>query len=672
MGLNLTETLFKTEEGQKILADANELVKTVNENGKSEAVTDEKKSETTTEGEQTTSQSAVDDSLTNAGLDINTLYSTIFPIGGIDDNNIYTELTGDKINSVQLVEPTVSVKEFLLKNTDMYEQELIDKYGYRIPLIAIDDYRIKQVDICSFKLDYTGFLPYLSFEFVDSSNRILSTNVPKDGTIIKVYIGGGGDELYYKPIRQDFVLTSIRKTGGEDQNRGNLLKYRVYGKLNVPYGYRKESWASGTSTAMQALFNVAVWTGLGFATNFTKTNTPDSMNWINTETGTYFDFMEDIAGHACYSPNTFFTSFIDQYNVLNFVECHSLLSHGGQKTDTPAMIYMSYPPYQATNGYRAGEPKTPENQLPPLKKTGDKEKDETLLFKNEYQQLSYYFITNHEKFMGWTNFIEEYHEIAESGSSLSDGFQANVKYTDSNDGGWGRSECNFYIRPIDNLKRDAATQKILPLEEKPTQESYIPLNLMQITNEDYVNDEDTVDNMTNVESFTNFGEVDTSNTFKQYYFAEVQNKYQLRCMKKCGLKVKLQNYNPAITKFSRIWVDIYDKNMFSTIEPTGQDLGPQKDEDNSWIKYKKMIRDNILFFEKEADKDRLGKFNRALSGWYVVTEIEIDYDPKENNLNMNLKLNRIEYKPVFKTEYERARKAIDKYKEDNSIEKILK
>ena len=137
-------------------------------------------------------------------------------------------------------------------------------------------------------------------------------------------------------------------------------------------------------------------------------------------------------------------------------------------------------------------------------------------------------------------------------SSLSDGFKAHVKYTDSNDGGWGLSECNFSIRPIDNLKRDPATQKILPLVSEPTEDSYIPLNLMQMNNDNYLSKEDTVDNMSNVESFTKFGEVDTSNTFKQYYFAEVQNKYQLRCMKKCGLQVKMQNYNPAITKFSRI------------------------------------------------------------------------------------------------------------------------
>ena len=598
-------------------------------------------------------------------MDINTLYNKIFPIGGVDDNNKYVNLTGDKINCVQLVEPALSVNEFVLPDKDTSGNDRQDKYAYRIPMISIDDYKISPLDICAFRLDYSGFIPTLSFEFVDSTNRMISTTVPKDGSIIKIYIGGHGDELYYKPIRQDFVLTDIRKIAGGNQNGsynniGGILKYRIYGKLNVPYGYRKESWCTGDSTAMQALFNVAIWTGLGFSTNFTNSKTLDSMCWRNNETGTYFDFMEEITNHACYSPNTFFTSFIDQYYVLNFVECHSLLSHGGQKTDTPAMIYRCYPPEELPKFDSSKESKTTRNQLP----LRDKDTD----LDNQYQKLSYYFISNNDFFDGWTNFIEEYHEISNSNSSLSDGFKTHVTYSDSNKDGWPYAVCDFTIRPIDNLIRESSTQKIKSLESEPTQDSYIPLNLMQMTKGDvYVSERMGVDDMTNVESFNNFGEVDTSNMFKQYYFAEVQNKYQMKCLKKCGLKVKLQNYNPAITKFSRIWVDIYDKNLASPL--VKEDIN--KNDSVEYIKYKQEGNENILQFDDEVKPDKYGKFNRGLSGWYVITEIVIEYNPKDNNLNMNLILNRIEYKPCFKNEYYTAKKAVDKYKEENIIDNIL-
>lgn len=603
-------------------------------------------------------------------MDLQTIYNNIFPIGGVDDNNRYTELTGDRINSVQLVEPSLGVSEFILTKKDTYDKNNIPyKYAYRIPMVSIEDNIINPVDLTAFKLDYTGFLPTLMFEFMDPTNSILSTEVPKDGTLIKVYIGGQGDELYYKPIRQDFVLTSIRKISSSG------MKYRVYGKLNVPYGYRKESWCSGKSTAMQALFNIAIWTGLGFATNFTNKNTLDIMNWRNNETGTYFDFMEDITAHACYSPNTFFTSFIDQYNVLNFVECHSLLSHGGKKDDTPAMIYKCYPP-QELPPYEPGTEKTTRNQLP-LKEDDDE-------LNNTYQRLSYYFISNHYYFDGWSNFIESYQDISNGSSALSDGFRTHVTFSDSNvDNNFGAHVFDFLIRPIDNLRRDGDTQKIQSLPDNVSQESYIPLNLMQMTKKEFLEELSSVDNMTNVESFNNFGEIDSSNTFPQYYFAEVQNKYQMKCLKKCGLKVKLQNYNPAITKFSRIWVDIYDDHPISSYQISKQDI--YSNDTGDYREYKDLKNNNIIQFDDEGVLEDVSnvnsnpslmwpkkKFNRALSGWYVVTEIELNYDHNDNNLKMNLMLNRIEYQPVFKSDYELAKKAVDIYKEQNLIEDIFK
>lgn len=590
-------------------------------------------------------------------MDINKIYTTIFPIGGIDDNNRYANLTGDQISTVQLVEPSLGVVPFILPRKDRNDKNFYpDKIAYRIPLVSIDSLQIRQTNLTAFKLDYNGFVPTVMVEFVDTSNDMLSTNVIKDGSIIKVYIGGNGDELYYKPIRQDFVITNIKKTGGGNQNQGDYIRYRVYGKLNAPYGYRKGAWCDGDATAMQTLFNLAIYTGLGFATNFTKTNTPDCMSWRNNENGTYFDFMEDVTSHACYSPNTFFTSFIDQYNVLNFIECHSLLSHGGLKTDVPAMIYNNYPQVDGDNMYTNGDE----------------------FSRNNHQKSSYYYISNNDFFDGWSNYIEEYTEINNGYSSLSDGYKSHITYSDSNTGGWGFTNCEFIITPIDNLERESSTQKIKSIPEEPYQQSYIPLNLMHMTKKDYVNgDNISVDDMTNVESFTSFGEVDTSNMFKQYFFAEVQNRYQLKCMKKCGLKVILQNYNPSITKYSRIWVDIYDKNMMSNqqISPS-----PINEMDNSDYKlYKDKLNSNILKFDDEGLIDVIkknknwprGEYNRGLSGWYVVTEMEIYYNPDDNNLKMKLMLNRIEYQPCFVSEYKIAQKAIEKYKEDNIIENLI-
>ena len=144
----------------------------------------------------------------------------------------------------------------------------------------------------------------------------------------------------------------------------------------------------------------------------------------------------------------------------------------------------------------------------------------------------------------------------------------------------------------------------------------------------------------------------------------------MKCLKKCGLRVKLQNYNPAITKFSRIWVDIYDKNIVSQVAKTKihEDL---KEETGDYLEFLQNQNENILQYEDEGEPDFKGTYHRGLSGWYVVTEIEIEYETREKNLKMYLTLNRIEYKPCFKSDYILAKKSVKKYKDENLMEDIL-
>ena len=207
---------------------------------------------------------------------------------------------------------------------------------------------------------------------------------------------------------------------------------------------------------------------------------------------------------------------------------------------------------------------------------------------------------------------------------------------------------------------------------------------MQTNNPEYQDENvSQIDKLSEVESFVNFGEVDTSNMFKQYYFAEVQNEYQMKCMKKCGLNLTLQNYNPAITKFSRIWVDIYDMNPTSNTTISTEKDYPKTTTNNVYTQYKNEINKNIIYFKEEGvfkEVEKLtnnnsvnyprGVYNRSLSGWYVVTEMKISYNNYEKNLKTHLILNRIEHKPTYKSEYDLAKKAIDKYKEENLIECI--
>lgn len=621
-------------------------------------------------------------------MTLDEIYNNIFPLGSVDNNNNYINKGSEDIGCIQLLEPTVGVSEFVISKKDRITANNIpERMAFRLPLVAINSSRIDSSMLTNFQLDYSGFVPTVMVEFVDMQNEMLSTNSINDGSIIKVYLGGNGDELYYKPIRQDFIVTNITKLNGGDQNQGDWIHYRVTGSLNVPIGHRKDSWSNAASTSMQELFNLAILSGLGFATNFTY-ETIDKMKWVSTLGQTYFDFMRYIAAHACYSPNTFFTAFVDQYYVLNFVECHSLLSHGGSKKDTPAIIYCNY--------QESSEPGTDKSENDGTNKTttdqirvGENEND----LMNADQRLSYYFLSNHRYFDSWSNYIESYNEISDGYSSMDEGYRKHVIYSDTNSGGWG-TNVEFTIFPIDNMERDDLTQQIKPLSDTPTQDSYIPLNLMQTNNEEYQKDGiSDIDKMSNVESYMNLGEVDTSNMFKQYYFAEVQNDYQMRCMKKCGLKVTLQNYNPSITKFSRVWVDLYDMNPTSTLSIAQDNITISPDETNDYLKLKQKLNENVISYKDEGvfemttkttdssgnevttegknTNHPMGNYNRSLSGWYVVTELKFEYNNYDRNIKTILTLNRIEHKPLYKSDYTLAKNAIDKYREENRAECIF-
>ena len=584
-----------------------------------------------------------------------TIFGKVFPD---DDNNRYIDMTPEDIAVTQYSEPVLKVDELDISNKTYVTMGVYpDKISYHSPVVFINDFMIPQTNITNFYLDYSSFAPQVMVEFVDITNELLSTNVPKQGSYIKVFIGGYGDEKYYKPIRQDFVITNItktNKTGGEYQNSGNPIKYKLTGFLNVPLGFRKMPWSSSKINARQAMFNISNTVGLGFATNFNINSDVDVMRWVNTQNKSYYDFMKEITQHSCYSPYTFFTSFIDQYYVLNYVECRRLLSHGGKKTDVPQMIYNCI--------------------MPDMEKTDKPNED----LNSGEQKVSYYFLTNSDKFKGWTNYIEEYYELNDGYSAISDGYKKTLTYSDKT-GFLNLTSKNykFLITPIDNIKRDN-DRNIMSLPDTVSRDTYIPLNLRQTTNSAYIDNQNLYDNPTAAESTVDLGEVDTSNNFPLYFYASVQNDFQMKNFKKCGLSVRLQNYNPAITRYSRIWLDIYDMNWNSSTHIRKNDIvdGMQESRAKEYLKKK---NDDIIIFPEEVENDTENQvYNRSLSGWYVVTDMKISYNTVRDftgsvykKLQTQLVLNRIEYKPSFHSEYEIAKNTIEKYKGDNLSDNIM-
>ena len=228
------------------------------------------------------------------------------------------------------------------------------------------------------------------------------------------------------------------------------------------------------------------------------------------------------------------------------------------------------------------------------------------------------------------------------------------------------------------MKRDD-DKNIMSLPDDVGCDTYIPLNLRQTTNSSYIDNEGIYDNPTVAESSLDIGEVDTSNTYPLYFYASAQNDFQMKNFKKCGLSIRLQNYNPSITRYSRIWIDIYDMHRNSSAN-IRKDESVDEMPESQLKDLLKEKNDNIIVYKEERENDNEDQvYNRSLSGWYVVTDMKISYNTVKDfkgktykKLQTQLILNRIEYKPAFYSEYEIAKKAIEKYKSDNLSGNIMR
>ena len=122
---------------------------------------------------------------TSFGTDV--IFGEVFPN---DDNNNYINMSSEEIAVIQYTEPLLTGESLNISNKSYATSGVKpDKISYYIPVVYINDYMVPQANITNFCLDYSSFTPQVMVEFADTKNEILSTNVPKPGSFIKVYIG---------------------------------------------------------------------------------------------------------------------------------------------------------------------------------------------------------------------------------------------------------------------------------------------------------------------------------------------------------------------------------------------------------------------------------------------------------------------------------------------------
>ena len=186
------------------------------------------------------------------------------------------------------------------------------------PLIQINEQLYRDQDIERMVISSSDFLPTISITIKVHAKFVYSKSFPKDGDLLSVFIRSKDDSL--KPIRNDYEITNV-----STQSSGNELGIeimRIGGILSIP-GLPAQKCFSKKGNSIEVLQSVAEDFDLGFATN--EIITKDSQTWLCTFKRP-IDFIGDVTTSSWKDEKSFFTSFVDIFYHLNFVNIEPMFS----------------------------------------------------------------------------------------------------------------------------------------------------------------------------------------------------------------------------------------------------------------------------------------------------------------------------------------------------------
>lgn len=557
----------------------------------------------------------------------------------------------DDLQILQIKDPNISLDKLAILNTESKDGEAIPKqnsttgeesrmYAY-IPYLKINNqYVITQTNISSFNLSCNGFTPKLYTRITDTNNLLATKYYPKEGSVLNLYIASLGDEKKYKPIRMDFLITNFSETMTlrGDQTSGNISEYSITAIPNIPEMiYLNNHFESGTTR--DALLNIADTLGLGFATNIEATD--DSQVW-RSGYETLESFITHITRHAYFDNESFFTSYIDWYYNLNFVECNRLFYMGGD--NATCTVYNTN--HNETDTY--DEDYFEANAKDEIKNASE---DGTDLWKGVEREWEYE-LTNNLSVNNWSLYFDNYRIVSDNSKCLADGYMKYSQWWNSSTSEWKSDEIAVPAFETSGL---------------------MPLNRGRL-----INGEPSKLNQ-NLKTYNNNG-INGDDNNEHYMYAENFNSMCLEDMDKYGLEIELPCFNPAITKFSRIKISIFERNPIAIdniIDHPAEADATVTAEDGSTIYLKdhpEFQSDNTPML---ADGETVGgigsKFQtkpmpsgdgslyagngeilvESLSGYYVVTGMELYMGYENSTLRERISLRRREGRPPLRSDYDK-------------------
>lgn len=478
-----------------------------------------------------------------------------------------------------ITEPQIQLDE--LKFPSLKEEEgdtkISKSFGTdRIPFVIINNYTFNDTDIKNFEIRNDGFIPTIELTIVDSKSQFSVDTFPRDGDVISVRIGSKQQDQY-KDIRIDFDIDRVdsgMKLTTEIGSGG--AKYSFTGKMKVPGLYAEECKSYGVGTSLDHLETIANDLELGLSTNIDESD--DEMNLVIAYQSVY-ETIEDLAKHSYVSDESFQTIAIDPYYYLNYVDMNALLNSENDFNEDVIFGLIDNFNEEASQDNSINELKT----------------------KN--------LLTNHPKFESVNLYIGKYALNNKAGSKVKkNGYKRTLQFfEDDSDEGL----ISFDIQPLnsENLKDIEE-----PLRGRRDEERY-----KREVKFKYMGRKDS--------------DPDTANTHLNYTFAALHNKQNLEEIDKLSLNVELPALNPALHRFQKIPVMIFNitsqqTNADSVLKEKKGDKGfdttPSEDFND----------------DKLSDKTTMDEF---LSGFYIINSIVYKYNNRDGKVRQEMNLIRREW-----------------------------
>lgn len=463
-------------------------------------------------------------------------------------------------NILTVIEPTIVLDELKIPDVESGTEnsegttikEKPTKFANVIPIIRVNQYDVQGDRLEMFKLDCTSFYPTCRFTFYDRDGMFTARHFPKDGDLIQIYIRSAGEEVTFKPVRIDFIVNDIKPLGGGGStNESNLIL--IEGRINVPNLFTERvEFQEGNS--WDALLNIAEGLSLGFASNVDSTD--DSQVWTNSY-DTSMKFIEDIVANTYLDDDSFFTAYIDPYYYLSLVEVNRLFS---QDPEIESSLMFSQ---NAGDTMGAGSPEESEYPTPN-------------------------FISNRMQMQGTARYVSTYQQINQSGQITKDnGYKRFTQFYDLN----SKEFISEFVDPI--------------VGDTP---GMIPATKGRIIDGE-------VEGPRNEQVKYKYLGTQGDNVHANYMYSAILNYQNLTEINKFGMVVELDMINPAISKYSRIYCEIYEfasnvKNVL--VAPSDDPSTPSGTQ----------RREETPNNEGNDPSSENGVRNEYLTGFYVITGIE--------------------------------------------------